>query len=147
MDIEKPQGINLLAKELKEHGIACSFDEAYQKAQSMIMATENKKTETDEKLQLLEQRYKFLLNSQNEKLSGEINNLKNILSSISSELIGLKRQINEQKQAIKQQEQRPKETQQKITSVDEKKETKEVDLENLKPEDVSIEKFFYFGEK
>jgi len=143
MDIGKPQEVELLAKELKEHGITCSIDEAQEKAQSIIMTTENKKTDEDEKIQLFEQRYKFLLKSQNQKFSEEINSLKNTLSSISSELTDLKRKLNEQKQEIKtnQPEQKPKETQQKIT------EPKEVDLKNLKPEDVSIEKFFYYGKK
>ena len=148
MDTEKPQ-VSLLAKELKEHGIACSIDEAEQKAQSIIMTTENKKTEEDEKIQLLEQRYKFMLHSQNQKFSEEINALKNTLASVSSELIELKRKFNEHKQEIKtnQEELKPEETQQKITETEEKKETKEVDLKNLKSEDVSIEKFFYFGKK
>ena len=143
MGIENPQ-VNLLAKELKEHGIACSFDEAEQKAHSMIMATENKNTESDEKIQLLEQRYKFLLDSQNQKLSEEINNLKNSLSSVYSELNELKRKFNGQKnEARAAQQETQKETQEKITEV--KKETEEI--KELKPGDISIEKFFYCGEK
>ena len=136
-EIGKLEGVELLAKELKENGIACSFTEAQEKAQSIIMTTENKKAEPDEKIQLLEQRYKFLLNSQNQKFSEEISGLKNTLASVSSEMIDLKRRFNEQKQAINQEE--PKEIQQKITAEEGKKE--------LKPEDVSIEKFFYCGQR
>lgn len=148
MDIGKSQGVELLAKELKEHGIACSFDEAQQKAQSIIMKTENKSGENDEKIQLLEQRYKFLLNSQNQKFSEEINNFKKTLENLSSGLIELKRKVNEQKQEIKiEQEEKPKETQQKITITECKEKKKEIkDAKDLTSEDVSVEKFFYYGQ-
>ena len=152
MDMEKPSEITLLARELKEHGIACSLDEAEQKAQSIIMTTKNKKEEPDEKIQLLEQRYKFLLNSQNQKFSEEISGLKNTLDSVSSELIELRKQFNEQRQAI---EQKPKAgAQQEITDIQEKKKEatagskeKEKAKEELNPGDISIEKFFYCGQK
>ena len=147
MDIDDAQRVNLLAKELKEHGIACSIDEAEQKAKSMMLKSENKKEEPDEKLQLLDQRYKFLLNSQNQRFAEEINSLKEGLASMSSELVGLKRKIAEQKREAetrKDVSDKPKEeVQQKIAESKEKtSEPKE-----LTPEDVSIEKFFYCGEK
>lgn len=147
MDIDDAQRVNLLAKELKEHGIACSIDEAEQKAKSMMLKSENKKEEPDEKLQLLDQRYKFLLNSQSQRFTEEINSLKEGLASMSSELVGLKRKIAEQKREAetrKDVSDKPKEeVQQKIAESKEKtSEPKE-----LTPEDVSIEKFFYCGEK
>jgi len=142
MDLEETQRVNVLAKELKEHGIACSLDEAEQKAKSMILKSENKKQEPDEKLHLLDQRYKFLLNSQSQRFTEEINSLKECLSSLSSELVGLKRQLNEQKQEVKEVKQEAKaEVQQKIA------ENKEEKTGELKPEDITIEKFFYCGQK
>ena len=148
MDLEDTQRVNVLAKELKEHGIACSLDEAEQKAKSMILKSENKKQEPDEKLHLLDQRYKFLLNSQSQRFTEEINSLKECLSSLSSELVALKRKLNEQKQEIKETTEKqnvsdkPKaEVQQRIA------ENKEEKTEELKPEDITIEKFFYCGKK
>ena len=148
MDLDETQRINVLAKELKEHGIACSLDEAEQKAKSMILKAENKKPEPDEKLHLLDQRYKFLLNSQSQRFTEEINSLKECLSSLSSELVALKRKLNEQKQEIKETTEKqnvsdkPKaEVQQRIA------ENKEEKTEELKPEDITIEKFFYCGKK
>ncbi len=140
MDIGQPNQVEVLAKELKDHGIACSFDEAQQKAEEM-MKVEQKAEEPDEKIQLLEQRYRFMLNSQNQKFSEEINTLKNTLSSVSSELIELKRKVNEQKQQMEMQKQEPKEAQQKITETEEKR------TGEPNPGDISIEKFFYCGEK
>ncbi len=143
MDLEDTQRVNLLAKELKEHGIACSLDEAEQKAKSMILKSENKKEEPDEKLHLLDQRYKFLLNSQSQRFTEEINSLKECLSSLSSELVALKRKLNEQKQEVKEVKEAPKaEVQQKIAESKEEKKPEE-----LKPEDITIEKFFYCGKK
>ena len=153
MYIGKPDRVDLLAKELKEHGIACSLDEAEEKAKSMMMHAENKKEEPDGKIQLLEQRYKFLLNSQNQKFSEEIDNIKNTLSSISSDLIELKRQISEQNQAINQCQKPKVEVQQKITNVEKQKATadskeeKRIENGELNPEDFSVEKFFYCGQK
>ncbi len=142
MDLDETQRINVLAKELKEHGIACSLDEAEQKAKSMILKAENKKPEPDEKLHLLDQRYKFLLNSQSQRFTEEINGLKECLASLSSELVDLKRKLNEQKQEIKETKQEPKaEVQQKIA------ENKEKPSTELKPEEITIEKFFYCGKK
>jgi chromosome segregation ATPase len=141
MGIEEAQQINLLAKELKEHGIACSFDDAYEKAEGMLRKVQNEGEEPDEKLQLLEQRYKFMLNSQNQKFADEIGSLKRTISSLSAELAELKRMVNEQKQEIKtSQEEGKKEVQQKIGDTKEEK-------GELKPGDISIEKFFYCGEK
>jgi len=147
MDLEDTQRVNVLAKELKEHGIACSLDEAEQKAKNMILKAEKNKPESDE-LNLLDQRYKFLLNSQSQRFTEEINGLKECLSSMSSELAALKRKLNEQKQEIKETTEKqnvsdkPKaEVQQKIT------ENKEEKTEELKPEDITIEKFFYCGQK
>jgi len=143
MDLEETQRVNLLAKELKEHGIACSLDEAEQKAKSMILKSENKKQEPDEKLHLLDQRYKFLLNSQSQRFTEEINGLKECLSSLSSELVALKRKLNEQKQEVRETKQEPKpEVQQKIAESKEEKKPEE-----LKPEEITIEKFFYCGKK
>lgn len=142
MNLEETQRVNVLAKELKEHGIACSLDEAEQKAKSIILKSENKKEEPDEKLHLLDQRYKFLLNSQSQRFTEEINSLKECLSSLSSELAGLKRQLNDQKQAAKEIKEEPKaEVQQRIA------ENKEKPSTELKPEEITIEKFFYCGKK
>ena len=144
MNTEDAQRVNLLAKELKEHGIACSIDEAEQKAKGMMLKTENKKEEYDERIHLLDQRYKFLLNSQGQRFAEEINSLKEGLASMSSELVELKRKVAEQKREAETRKEEPKaEAQQKITESKEK--TSEP--EELKPEDVSIEKFFYCGEK
>lgn len=154
MEIGKLEGAELLAKELKEKGIACSWDEARQKAEDIIRATENKKQEPDEQIQIMEQRYKFLLNSQNEKFSEDINILKNTLSSVSSELLSLKRQFDEQNKTIKQQEQRieqkPKaEIQQKMQAEEKKKISSKGKIENegLNPEDFAVDKIFYCGVK
>ena len=91
MDTNNIQKINLLAKELKEHGIACSMFEAQEKAEKMIGKIDDKEEKPDEKSMLLEQRYKFMLNSQNQKLTEEIKTIKNTLEAVSNDLINLKR--------------------------------------------------------
>ena len=154
MDTNNIQKINLLAKELKEHGIACSMFEAQEKAEKMIGKIDDKEEKPDEKSMLLEQRYKFMLNSQNQKLTEEIKTIKNTLEAVSNDLINLKRQFNDVKQSAKtiNQEKKPEVQQTLVKDKEVKKEVKETpketaEEEQINPDDVSIEKFFYFGQK
>jgi len=150
MNLDETQKANLLAETLQKNGIACSSSEAVDKANKIIHVTEGESTAEEDKLQLLEKKYKFLLEQNNDRLLNEINSLKKSTSSLVVELNLIKSQIRQQGEKIRNQESNQpveKEVQKKIEDTKEIKKESHPKQGSFQPEDVSIEKIFYFGEK
>jgi|TARA_B100002003_G_C14029041_1_gene496085 ribosomal protein L12E/L44/L45/RPP1/RPP2 len=149
MDTDKSQEASLLAETLRKNGIACCSTEAMEKANQIIHKTEKKEIEED-KLQLLEQKYRSLLEQNNNKVVNEINNVKDTLNSVIKEINSIKRDISQQPPVAIQEpaeSQAKAEVQQKMDEVKGEKKESHPRQGTFGPEDVSIEKMFYFGKK
>ncbi len=153
MDFEQLQRIDLLSRQLKENGLASSFEEATQKASAIINKTENSGQTNDEKLEILQQRFQFKLNSLEQKYGGNIQELKKTVTSLSAELIDIKRKVMQLQQIPKQEVQSTLIGQQTVNK-EEAREKKDFDKispdtkrTELDPEDFSVEKYFYCGVK
>jgi len=155
MTLDVSQKTNILAETLQKNGVACSSTEALEKANQIIGITEGKVPE-ENKYRILEQKYRDLLEQNNNIFIKEINDVRNSMNSLISEINMIKRQLVQQQESIKNQEsinsQRIEQpvNQQVQEKVEEPKENKKVlhsKQGSLTSEDVSIEKFFYFGKK
>ncbi len=150
MDVYETERINALAKQLQENGMACSSSEAFEKAAKMIQQTEQ--SEKKDKIQELEKKYKLLLEQNNNKFADEISIVKDAVNSLIGEMNSLKSKV-ERQESLKNQpsneEKQSKEQNEKI-EIQEKADDKSNSnprYGNINPDDVSIEKFFYFGVK
>lgn len=149
-DINKQVQLEVLAKHLKDNGIACSYEEANEKAKTMINCSENKEEIPDEKIQIMEQRYKFMLNSQKDKFTKEIDSLKSSISTLQSALDDLKKQVTTPK--VKKKEVQTTFLQTPKPVEEEKQETVKEEpptngQEDLNPDDFAVDKIFYYGQK
>ena len=142
METDKGQEANLLADTLQKNGIACCATEAMEKANKIINNTVERK---EDKFELLEQKFKFLLDQSNNQIVNEINNIKGSINCIILDLNSLRKELVQQqvKTEEKPLEEKKVEVQEKINDVKEA----HPNQDNLTSEDVSIEKFFYFGKK
>jgi len=147
MNSEDFQNSNLLAESLQKNGIDCSTTEALDKANDIIQVTEAKVPEENE-FRSLERRYKYLLEQNNGVILNEIDSLKKSMNSLIAELNLVKSQIQQQGEKLKLQTYpEKKETQKKIEEKKADKTNFHPKQGNYNPEDVSIEKIFYFGKK
>jgi esterase/lipase len=141
METNPSQEANLLAETLQKNGIACCPTEAMEKANKIINNTVERK---EDKFELLEQKYKSLLNQSNNQIVNEINNIKNSINCVILDLNSLRKEIAQQPVKVEEKPQEVKEeVQEKIQDVKEPHPKQG----NITSDDVSIEKFFYFGKK
>ena len=145
--------INELARELKEKGMADSSEEASKMAEQFlkknILPESSEKTDDYDK-------HEVLLERLQRKLNNELGSLKDQLSSVVNELAFLKEDIKRIKLAkipepvinVERVEEKPEqEGKQSTLAADEKKEPTNQRTGDLKPGDVNIEDYFYFGNK
>lgn len=144
MNLEETQKVNLLAKTLQMQGIACSSLEAVDKDNKIINAAKSKSIEEDQ-LRLLEKKFKFLLEENNNKVINEINTLKGSMNYLISALNSIKGEITQHREGIIKKHEVS--TKPGKVEAQEKKEYSHPRQGNYSPEDVSIGKFFYFGRK
>ena len=145
MNVDEIQKINRLAKELLSHGIAASSNDAVAKAEQMIrgmpQAEERAVQETPEpkrdELHELDNMVKYLSNDFR-ALSGKVAGLSEENRRLRGDIVDLRRQISSmsmQAPSNKPPEMPRQQAQQTTTR------------QEPNPEDVAIEKIFYFGQK
>ena len=162
MSVEDIQKVNDLAQELLKKGFVGSREEAVQKAQEML----NKEItgaaqikETDEKQNIAAsgddpEKLRNMVERTKEYVERQFNGYKNALIALEKEINALKQQVSELKTKAAKPD--PAEEPMKVEKsgdpaeepqkVEEKKDSHpKVGRNN--PEDVSIEKMFYFGNK
>lgn len=149
IDVEKMKKMNSLVKEFKKHGMNADSTEATNQIKGMLykQAPEQREmqgihaAESVEGTELIEQKYQLLLEMNNKRFQQEIEALKTALNNLGSELQMLKAEL---KRVAEQPLQKPKEKdkQEVLKTVPNEAHPRQG---NYKPEDVSIEKMFYFG--
>lgn len=198
MNLEEIRRVNLLAKELQQHRMACSSNEAVDKANKIIKFTDNHDMVKDEiiniheqnnldnnseikkndelnnfnDLEMFEKRLRLIVEQTNNKVINEIKSVKNYIYSLAADtkttINSLIKEINylkyelEKSKYHKQIEVATESSRKELKESSELKVKIEADKPELKndirkdyhprigsfrPEDVSIEKFFYFGQK
>src|SRR3989344_1424618 len=101
---------------------------------------------------LFQKRMELLIDTNNKKVSGELNNLKNMISQLNNDIHELKKKINESQiepigEAVKLEERSEDIDDNKIKRIEKQKTTAKPRWGDYQPEDVSKKKFFYFGKK
>ncbi|MBS3132239.1 hypothetical protein J4212_07435 [Candidatus Woesearchaeota archaeon] len=151
MDLKESQRNVHIAQALQKSGLASSLNEASSKASMIISSSEGK--QQDEEIRLLEVKYKFLLEQQSERHNSAVSQLKGVVEGLQSQLSFMKAEI----ESVKAQKQNPpnvnrgKEVQQSQRQDGEQGQNaaKEPHHANgrFTSDDVSVDKFFYFGKK
>lgn len=145
MDIEEIKRINRMTAELKKHGMAESTVDAYHQARASFEENQPQQAITIEQhpdSQLLEKKFQLLIELNNKKFQEAITILSNDITLLAQQLTGLKQEIQQNKQATTKIEQKQQEKQQPLP-----KQESHPRQGNYSPDDVSIEKMFYFGKK
>ncbi|MBD3361739.1 hypothetical protein GF358_03025 [Candidatus Woesearchaeota archaeon] len=153
MDVEKLRKINQLSKELKKHGMAMenAIEQASESTQEKEVNEFLKKSK--EEMQSTKnpsstEQYILMLERNNRKIMEEVQTVKKEVTKIMSEFTDIKKQL-EKKPAVKEQSEineKPKQkTKEKQSQLKSKKKNEKQG--EINPEDVSIEKMFYFGKK
>lgn len=146
--------VNELAKELKEKGIASNFEDAYKLAekflQKEVVPDHSKKMETTA------DKYEIMLERVQRKFHNDVEPLKEQMKLMANEIMFLKEEIKRLKIAKPVVEQPKVIEKPKISEIKEdaqstlaKEERKEPSQRTgiLKPGDVNISDYFYFGNK
>jgi len=152
MDVQKLKKMNELSKELKKHGMADSTAQAFSQAGEMVrdeafkQVIERNKSSQKSK-DCFDNQYQIMLERQNRQIAQEVKALKETVAAMQAEIEMLKA---DQKTASKLQDKQTQEkpVQETQTKFPQKPESKEHPKQGgFSPDDVSIEKMFYFGKK
>lgn len=149
MDVEKLKKMNDLSKELKRHGIAIDNTDAFARAGEIVRDKEvseiishTEKTASCE--HSFDKQYQLMLERQNRQIANEISALKETVAALKEEILHLK-QAKPTQQPQQAQQQPKQETQ---TKFPQKAESKEHPRQgSYTPDDVAVDKIFYFGKK
>ena len=155
LSVDKIRKMNSLVKEFKKHGMSGDSDNAVNEVSGRLYGEPREQineTITAEPTQssiasgddaLIEQKYKLLMDMEKRKVEQEITMLRETINSLTNEIQVLRAEL---KHAAEQ-------SNQKFKEKDKQDVLKTVPKEdhprqgNYKPEDVSVEKMFYFGHK
>jgi hypothetical protein len=151
LNVEKLKKINQLSKEFKKHGMA--MEDAIEQASESVhekgvkdFLQESKEQMQSSKNPSSTEQYIMMLERNNRKIMEEVQKIKEEVSKIMNEFSDIKRQLHEQPVPVQVQEViQPKV--EKQTKLKPKKKIKNEKQGDINPEDVSIEKMFYFGKK
>jgi len=154
MDVEKLRKINELAKELRDHNMCSTMDEAYAQAESMISGNtsvtkissinEGKDIETQNIVALRKTTNRIdEIEKQITDIYSQINEIKGLVNEIVTEILKLKEQKKEEPRIEKQIVLETKQQHQHFSG----NEPSHPRVGGYKPEDVAIDKMFYFGHK
>lgn len=159
IDVEKLKRMNALSKELKRHGMAYDAREAYAQAQAIIIepkfrkAEESSAEESTEEFSeksdhydpsdkyLFEEKFRLMVVAQEKKFEGIFVQFADKIARLEIELEAAKKGLQKALESV------PKEKQDLLKT--EPKEVKESHPRqgNYTPDDVSLQKMFYFGNK
>jgi hypothetical protein len=165
MSIEDVQKVNQLAQELLNKGFASTREEAVEKAQGMLNKeitaanVETKETDNNESSGNSEERLKNIVERTKEHFERQLAAYKNALVALEKEINSLKEQIKELKSSgvaksaadsgiaekkVEEASQPQKELPKEESSQDKESNPR---TGSHQPDDVSIEKMFYYGNK
>ncbi|MBW2986115.1 hypothetical protein KY333_01975 [Candidatus Woesearchaeota archaeon] len=147
MDVEKLKKMNELSKELKKHGMADSTSQAFTQAGEMVRDETFKQViepnTSSQKTTEFDNQYQIMLERQNRQIVQEVQALKETIAAMQAEIEMLKA---DRKAAPMPQQEKPKQEAQ--TKFPQKSESKEHPKQGgFTPEDVAVDKVFYFGKK
>lgn len=149
MDVEKLRKVNQLSAELRRHNMASSSDEAFDQAEKIIHQQEvreflqrSKEVTESTKNPTADHLYQVNLERQNRYLNEQIQKLNGQLEQLKAEVEQLKQTPKAQPIQIQA---APKVEKQAV--LQSKTEEPHPKQGNFSPDDVSIEKMFYFGNK
>ena len=142
MNVEKLKKMNELSKELQKHGMADSTSEAFSKAGDIVRdeAVGEVLSKSPAK-DGFDHKYQIMLERQNRQFAQEINDLKEKVAVMQAEIEMLKAE----KPKTAQPEKPKQETQTKFPQKEESKEHPKQG--GYTPDDVAVDKVFYFGKK
>lgn len=158
MDVEKLKKINQLSKDLKRHGLV--VEEAISQASTILSEKEDEvETFLEKSKEEIESKqnptstdqYIVMLERNNRKIVEEVQKVREEMARILSEFEELKNKVAQQARPVivaapvSSESERPKETQAQLATP--KKKESHPRQGNFTPEDVSIEKMFYYGKK
>ncbi len=147
MDVFKLQRMNSLAAELKKHNFASSSEDAFQQAEQIYVekapevSVEPQVVVQQKSDPLAERRVELLLEQNNRKYEQELGLLRSAVNTLANELENLKselRKVHEQAPPKPKEQQVPLKTEPKQDHPRQGK---------FQPNDVDIQKMFYFGTK
>ena len=152
MDFEIVNKINNLAKELLRTGAAESAEDAYEQAKRIIGGSEGE--EIKEEVKPEDEGFTFLrsrMNEYNQKMEKEINSLNSKLSSIVDDIEKLRQDVASLNKDIevKQQEKTAEKPEQEIRIEPKRnmKQTIKGQEISFSPDEVAVDKVFYYGKK
>jgi len=148
MDVFKLQKMNSLAAELKKHNFASSSEDAFQQAEQIYVDKEVSEISAEPQVvvqqksdPLAERRVELILEQNNRKYEQELGLLRSAVNTLANELENLKselRKVHEQAPPKPKEQQAPLKTEPKQDHPRQGK---------FQPNDVDIQKMFYFGTK
>jgi uncharacterized protein YnzC (UPF0291/DUF896 family) len=145
MDIEKIKKVNKLSKEFKRHGL--TREDALSQAGDIVNEQEvkefldqTKKQAESIKNSSSSEQYMIMLERNNRQIMEEVQKVKQDIAKIMQEFEEIKKKIKEQPPA----QERSKEKQAQLKTKPKENNPRQG---KFKPEDVAIEKMFYFGNK
>jgi uncharacterized protein (DUF111 family) len=154
VNIEKIKKVNQLSKEFKKHGMA--MEEALEQASDSVHEEEIKEFLQESKEQMNSaknpsstEQYIIMLERNNRKIIEEVQKVKEEVTKIMNEFEDIKRKLHEQSVPSQQpvQEEITQKKIEKQAKLTPKKKIKNPRQGDINPEDVSIEKMFYYGKK
>jgi hypothetical protein len=155
LDVEKLKKVNQLSKDLKKHGMA--MEDAIEQASDSVHETEIKEFLHESKEQMQSssnpsstEQYIIMLERNNRKIMEEVQKVKEEVAKIMSEFAEIKNKLHEQPDPVQEPVQKQVPVTKKVEKQSKLKPKKKIKNEkqgDINPEDVSIEKMFYFGKK
>jgi hypothetical protein len=155
LSVDKIRKMNSLVKEFKKHGMSENSDNAVNEVSGKLYGEPSAQTNdtiAGEPMQpivatgddaLIEQKYQLLMDMEKKKVEQEINSLRETISNLNNEIQVLRAEL---KHAAEQSNPKlkEKEKQDVLKTVPKEDHPRQG---NYRPEDVSVEKMFYFGHK
>ncbi len=156
--IEDIKKINALAKELLQHNIVATQDEAVVKAREMLVKKTGSATVQNEEYVDLSKRpiqevkrsddWKEAMAKNNEYVVSELKQMKLAVATITQEMASLRAEMASLRQRpVQPQPQTPPQAVQVVEVKTQQQTPPHPRAGNYTPADVSVEKFFYFGKK
>ena len=142
MDVEKTVRLNTLAKELVKKGLAPSSEDASKMAQQIMKDEIIEEPKAKDAINYYE-KYDILIERTARKINHEIDALKEKIKSLASELDFIRQDVKK----LKSEKIKKEVKTEKQETLKEKKQENSSKTGDYKPEDVAVDKIFYFGKK
>ena len=154
MDLEKTKKMNELIGELKKHRIL--GDDVVSRAEELVLDNEDTLPRDESGIKRLEKRFEYILSENNKKIREELEFLKDNMLKLSEQLNALSEEVkrvetspgaetSSEQQITEKPQNSENQQEQKVNQ--EVKPGKHPKQGGYSPEDVAVDKVFYFGNK